>query len=81
MVEQKTEDLRVAGSIPALGIGINMSKKKDLGIFALMGGSYFSVRKVSSGTQKHGIQLRKYDPVARKHVLAKSGKSRRISKN
>ena len=81
MAEQKTEDLRVAGSIPALGTRINMSKKKDLGIFALMGGNYFSVRKVSSGTQKSGIQLRKYDPVARKHVLTKSGKSGRITKN
>jgi ribosomal protein L33 len=58
-----------------------MAKKKELGICALMGGGYFSVRKVSSGTQKHGIQLRKYDPVARKHILVKSGKSRRITKS
>jgi ribosomal protein L33 len=56
-----------------------MAKKKELGICALMGGNYFSVRKVSSGTQKNGLQLRKYDPVARKHVLVKSGKSRRIT--
>lgn len=56
-----------------------MAKKKDLGICALMGGHYFSVRKVSSGTQKSGLQLRKYDPVARKHVLTKSSKSRRIT--
>lgn len=56
-----------------------MAKKKDLGICALTGGSYFSVRKVSSGTHKKGIQLLKYDPVARKRVLVKSGKSRRIT--
>jgi ribosomal protein L33 len=56
-----------------------MAKKKDLGICALIGGNYFSVRKVSSGTQKGGIQLKKYDPVTRKHVLVKSGKSKRIT--
>jgi hypothetical protein len=57
-----------------------MAKKKDLGIFALIGGGYFSVRKFSSGMHKHGLQLKKYDPVARKHILVKSvAKTRRIS--
>jgi ribosomal protein L33 len=56
-----------------------MAKKKDLGLTALTGGHYFSVRRLSSGVQKTGIQLRKYCPVTRKHVLVKSGKSRRIT--
>lgn len=63
-----------------------MAKKKDLGICALIGegtgpgARYFSPRKVSSGTHKNGLQLRKYDPVQRKHVLAKAvNKSKRVS--
>lgn len=57
-----------------------MAKKKDLGICALIGGEgYFSPRKVSSGTQKNGLELMKYDPKLRKHVKAKAGKSRRIT--
>lgn len=58
-----------------------MAKKKDLGICAFIGGKgYFSPRKVSSGTQKTGLELRKYDPVLRKHVMAKSVmKSKRIT--
>lgn len=56
-----------------------MSKKKDLGLVALIGGGYFSPRKVSSGIHKKGLQLRKYDPIQRKHVLTKSSpNSKRI---
>jgi len=56
-----------------------MAKKKDLGIFALVGGNYFSVRKMSTGLQKKGLELMKYDPVARKRVKVKITKTRRIS--
>lgn len=56
-----------------------MAKKKELGLCALTDNAgYFSVRKVSSGTQKNGFQLRKYNPRLRKHVLVKSGKSSMI---
>ena len=75
VVEQKPEELCVAGSIPALGSldWSFMAKKKDLGMAALIGGSgYFSPRKLSSGVYKTGFKLRKYDPLLRKHVVASS---------
>ena len=55
-----------------------MVKKKDLGLTALIGGNYFSVRKVSSGIHKRKVKLRKYDPVARKHIEVTFGASKRI---
>ncbi len=58
-----------------------MAKKKSkLGLIALVGDGYFGVRTKSHGMKgKKLVDLKKYSPKLRKHVLVKEAKSGRIT--
>lgn len=53
-------------------------KKNELGLIALVGEGYFGVYKKTGGMKGRKLELKKYDPKSRKHVLVKEKKDGRI---
>ncbi|QEK38437.1 50S ribosomal protein L33 [Candidatus Cytomitobacter primus] len=51
-----------------------MAKKNDLGLIALVGDGYFAVRKKTGGMKGLKLELKKYSPKLRKHVIVKEKK-------